>query len=175
MQPGPAPRQAAGRSGFVKGANLNGPAVTIEGNPWLSHAEAAADGLVTTYGNLLRGDHAFPLQPEADADTRTMLESAVWRPNAFRGRGVSFSQRIPNGAYDVFLWMIEDHRDYYRRIDVRLEGRIVARGVGRLPLGRWKKYGPYPAAVADGRLDLEILQGERGDPALRGFAIFSAG
>jgi hypothetical protein len=157
------------QSGFLKGVNLTGNAVTIEGNRWLSFSEAKASGLSVTGGSWA-GSYAFPLVPAVDTDTRHVLQTVVWS-----GGNFSVSQTIPNGTYQVYLWMVENYKDNYRKVDVRMEGgATVAGGIGELPLGYWRKYGPYSVSVADGALSLDIHK-QKGDPLLAGFAIFGAG
>ncbi|MFN3649693.1 MAG: carboxypeptidase regulatory-like domain-containing protein [Armatimonadota bacterium] len=157
------------QTGFLRGVNLNGPAVTIEGNRWLSFADAKVQGLSVSGAGTWSGSYSFPLSPSADADTKTMLQSCVYSGSKFNVR-----QAITNGEYDVYLWTIENYQSNYRSLDVRVEGALVASGLGNLPLGSWRKYGPYRASVKDGALDLEVAR-TRGDAVLMGFALFGSG
>jgi hypothetical protein len=157
---------------FVLGINLGGQAVTIEGNPWLGHAEALANGLSVSAVIAESYSYSFPLNPAADADTRAVLESVVWRP-APNGQGFTLGQPLSNGVYHVFLWLVENYQDNYRNVEVRLEGNSVAVGLADLPLGYWRKYGPFVVPVADGALEIEILRVTKGDPLLCGLAIFA--
>jgi regulation of enolase protein 1 (concanavalin A-like superfamily) len=154
--------------GFVLGVNLNGGAVTIEGNAWRSDASARANGLTTNAPNL--ATTAITPSPGADADTRAMLNSAIWANN----QGFTVGQALGNGTYDVYLWVIENYQSNVRRFDVRVEGVTAASGIGNLALGAWVKYGPYRTSVNDGRLDLDLVA-VAGDPHLMGFAVFGVG
>jgi hypothetical protein len=155
---------------FVKGVNLNGKAVTIDGRRWLSHEEALADGLAFAAPPELTVTTVAP-RPGADPDTAAMLNSAVFRP----GATLAMTQPVPNGAYDVYLWVMENLESEYRSFDVRVEGFLFARGIGAgQKTGDWTKLGPFRVAVGDGTLNLDLVR-KKGDPHLMGFAIFEAG
>jgi ferric-dicitrate binding protein FerR (iron transport regulator) len=155
---------------FVKGINLNGEAVTIEGERWLSHAAALSSGLSISPAPELTATNVQP-RPACDEDTARMLNTAVFKGNS----NLTVSQEIPNGLYDVYLWVMENLDPDHRSFDIRIEGKGAARDVGaRARLGDWAKLGPFRAPVADGSLTIELLQG-RSDPHLMGIAIFSAG
>ena len=158
---------------FYKGINLNGPAVTIEGNAWLSHASALASGLTLANNHLWAGAYTFNLTPAVDAATRSVLESGVWRSGDTPGEGFQLQQTLPNGTYQVYVWTIENYIANYRSFDIKLEGTTVAMGIGDLPLGAWRKYGPYSATVNDGALNMDVLRGSKGNPSLMGIAIYS--
>jgi hypothetical protein len=153
---------------FVRGINLYGPAVTIEGDAWLGHAAALADGLNT--GNAHTFDissYPFTLDPVADADTGLMFKSAVYYP----GAGFQMTQTLSNGSYEVSVWLLENFQGNGRNVELRLEGVTVAAGIGDLPVGRWERYGPYAVTVTDGVLDIDFRRFTKGDPVLFGLAI----
>ncbi|MFN3650787.1 MAG: Ig-like domain-containing protein [Armatimonadota bacterium] len=159
-------------STFVRGINLNGPAVVIEGNQWLSHAEATASGFSTE--DAITWTWPIELTPDPDADTETMLGSGVGRLSPPNGDGFKMTQALPAGEYEVYLWLVENNADFYRDVTVELEGTQVAVGAGELPYGYWQKYGPYPVSVSDGALDIDILRESKGDPLVCGLAIYDA-
>ena len=152
--------------GFVLGVNLNGAAVTIDGNAWRSDATARANGMTTSAPHVASTNVAPA--PATDSATGSMLNSAIW------GGSFTVGQTIANGSYDVYVWVIENHQSNYRRFDVQVEGTTVATGVGNLMLGSWVKYGPFRANVGDGRLEVDLVK-VVGDPHLMGFAVFNAG
>ncbi|MFN3652501.1 MAG: Ig-like domain-containing protein [Armatimonadota bacterium] len=160
---------AAGSPGFVVGINLGGSAVTIDGNAWLSHAEAASRGLVTSGASAW--SYSTTLSPTPDAATQQMLSTGLWRAAPPNGQGFSLAYPLPNGSYQVYLWTVENYRSSYRDVEARLEGAATATGIGELPLGSYRRCGPYAATVADGRLDLEILRHTKGDPLLCGLEV----
>jgi beta-glucanase (GH16 family) len=154
---------------LLLGVDLNGPAVTIDGVAWQSEADAKNRGFSM--------DAAFPCTvvptvttPAADADTMTMLAGCYWNS---RTTDLVFHQQMPAGTYDVYLWSREDHSANYRAMDVALEGRPAATGVGDMPYGQWQKYGPYTTLVGDGTLDIDV-HATKGDPTIAGIAIYAS-
>jgi lysophospholipase L1-like esterase len=160
---------------FVRGVNLNGPALTIDGYPWLAYSNALASGLSVS-GNVTPFDNGVPypfvLSPPTDNETDTMLRSAVYRSPAPDGGGFTVTQAVSNNFYAVYLWLVENNTNNFRDMNVRLEGELVASGIGDLPRGQWQRYGPYGATVTDGALDIEVLRVSKGEPILYGFALF---
>jgi anti-sigma factor RsiW len=155
---------------FVKGINLNGPAVTIEGNRWLSHAQALTEGLSFGSDPQLTVT-TVPPRPEPGGETTLMLNSAVFR----QGQDLTLRQTLPNGSYEVTLWVMENLQSFYRSFDVRVEGVLCARNVGeKMKLGEWVKLGPFRAEVSDGMLEVQLVK-TRADPHLMGIAIFRVG
>jgi hypothetical protein len=163
-------------AGFVKGINLGGSGVTIEGNRWLSYQEALSQGLTVSGGTpWSTGSYGFPLSPNPDADTRAMLQSVVYRPNPPSGQGFTLGQTLPNGEYELHVWFVENYTDGFRDVTLRAEGVTLATGLGNLRRGEWKKYGPYRVSVQDGKLDLDVLRTSKGDPLLTGLTISRIG
>lgn len=154
--------------GFVLGVNFNGGAGTIEGNPWISHAQALSSGLSFTGSPNLHTSAISP-NPAVDPATAAMLNTAVWR----QGADLSFAQSLADGSYDVFFWVMENYQSNVRSFDIRLEGGVVASNLGTMPLGEWRKYGPYRVAVSGGALNVDFLS-RTGDAHVKGMAIFTA-
>lgn len=151
---------------FVKGINFNGKAITIEGNSWLSYSDALASGL--SIPGAIYTESSLKPQPRADRDTKSMLSTVVCK-----GQRLEIIQTIPNGTYEVYLWIVENHESDYHSIDVSLGGQIVARGIGKLPVNNWAKYGPYRTTVTDGALHLALdTNTPERDAHLMGMAIF---
>lgn len=151
-------------SDFVLGVNLNGPAVTIDGNPWRSQTTASASGLTfSTPANA--ADNTTPPSPAASGDLATMLRSEYWRSGEF-----TISQALANGPYRLYFWVLEDYRDGYHNFDVRLEGQ-PASTVRSGRLGEWARHGPFDASVADGTLSIQLLP-ISGDVVIQGLAIY---
>ncbi len=163
-------------SGFVRGVNLGGTTVTVDGNRFLGHTEAQSGGLLTlTNGQgWFTNAYSFPFTPAADTATAQLLRSVAWSPGTTAGRGMSISTPVANGTYQVYLWMIENNSAYYRRVDLVVEGVTVQTGAGYVPLGNWSKLGPFTAKVTDGKVDIQVLNGGRGDPTLSAFAIYTS-
>ncbi len=155
-------------SGFVKGINFNGAEVTIDGNAWIGYSSALASGLSFPQNPNVWTSQLTP-SPAAAPATVAMLNSAVWSQS-----NLSFSQTLPNGAYEAYFWVFENHQSNYRSFDLRLEGTTVASGIGTLPYLGWVKVGPYPVTVSDGALTVDLLR-NTGDPHLMGMALFGVG
>jgi hypothetical protein len=160
---------------FYSGVDLAGPAVTIEGNLWLSRDAAVAAGMSTDTAlvSMASGTLSFSPNPAADAGTTTMLSGGVWSNNPADGTGFAVSQNVANGTYDVYLWVVEDYQDYSRSMSVTIGGTTVASGIGSLPFGSWQEYGPYRTTVANGTLSVSMLRNGKGDPSLSGIALYS--
>ncbi|MDA8218278.1 MAG: hypothetical protein M0Z94_11740, partial [Dehalococcoidales bacterium] len=155
---------------FVTGINFGGNAVTIDGHPWLSWDEAKAEGVTTTAGQTWSGDTG-PINPAVDGDGVHMLQTLIWNNEA----NFSVSTPVPNGDYNVYLWLMENYESGFRDMNVKMEGASAASAIGDLPLNTWAKYGPYAATVRDGRLDVDIVKASKGDPILMGMAVFTKG
>jgi regulation of enolase protein 1 (concanavalin A-like superfamily) len=157
------------------GVNINGGALTVDCVRWRSASEAQASGLSITNASTWSGTYQAALSPSADADATAMLQSLVYRPQIANGQGVSISQQVTNGTYDVWVWMVENYQSNFRDVDLQLENQPVATAIGDLPLWSWRKYGPYRAAVTDGVLNLDLLRHSKGDPAIAGLYIAPVG
>lgn len=160
------------RSGALrKGINLGGPAVTIDGNAWLSDTAARASGFSSVDATGISTTYAFPVVPVPTTNELSMLQSLVYRS----GTGAfTLRQTITNGTYHVYLWLIENYLTDFRAIDVSLEGSIAASNIGRLAKGAWRKYGPYLTTVSDGELTIRVAPNNSRDPLLCGLAIFDS-
>jgi chitodextrinase len=157
--------QAAGVSSFVMGINLNGNAVTIGSNAWLSYANALSNGLSVSPTPLLASTSLTP-SPAADTDTNAMLNSAIYAQGNW-----TLSQTLTNGTYEVYFWVMENYQSNYRNFNIQLEGANVATGIGNMAKSSWAKYGPYRTVVSDGQLTMGVVK-ITGDPHLMGVAIF---
>ena len=158
--------QAAGS--FVKGINLNGGAVTVEGNSWLSQSTAAGAGFSTTAAKTFT--NSITWSPSADVGTSQMLNSVIYQSAA----SFSMSQTISNGQYDVYFWLTENYANNARSENIKLEGATVASGVGSMAKNTWVKSGPYTTTVNDGTLNIDFSR-ITGDPQVAGLAIFTSG
>lgn len=159
----------ADRSVFWRGVNLNGEAVSINGRPWISYADAKADGLNVTAAGAVPGTGTtsnFPLPFEDIYDLTHMLNTNVSAPK----KPLKLEQDVPNGSYRVYLWFMEPSSDRNRSFHVELEGKRVATMAGSELRSRYVKYGPFDAAVSDGNLTLDLLN-VKGDPMLQGIEI----
>ncbi len=154
-----------------RGINLGGPAVTIDGNTWLSDADARAAGFSSVDTMSTTTNYSFPVLPIPSTNEMTMLQSLVYRS----GTGAfTLKQTITDGTYHVYVWLIENYESDSRAIDVDLEGIVAATNIGRLSQGAWSKYGPYITQVSDGELTVRVSPNNSQDPLLCGLAIFDS-
>ncbi|MFQ4138714.1 hypothetical protein PGN35_020610 [Nodosilinea sp. PGN35] len=134
---------------FVAGINLGGEAVTVGGDRWQSYSEALAAGLATP-GATTAATYYVPT-PYPSRGTRTMLNSVI-----FKTQTLAIEQPLPNGSYDLYLWIMENYQTHWHTLELRVAEQPVAQGLGYLPFRGWARYGPYPIAVTDGVLHLSL-------------------
>lgn len=155
---------AATGSVFFRGINMNGGAVTIDGNAWMSDTAA---GVSFSTVNTWTASSPITLVPTVDNDTKLMLHSSVYHSNSF-----SVSQPIPNGTYFIYLWMVENYMDNFRSFDVKLEGvKKTTSPIGESIKYHWMRYGPFEVTVTDGTLDMELVK-VTGDPMIMGMEMY---
>ncbi len=125
---------------FARGIAFGTAGVTIAGQRWLGLAQAQANGL-----ELAAGTAAAPPASIAasrlDFETKTMLDGGL----AARGP-VKLSQALPNGDYEVTLWVAGAQGVDASLLALRLDGSDVA--VGAVTgAATWRRLGPYPVGV----------------------------
>jgi hypothetical protein len=152
---------------FVKGINFNGEAITVDGQPWLSYSDALTHGLSTPEA-ISTETGVKQLHPPVNRKMRRMLNSVICK-----SQKLELSQTLPNGTYEVYLWIMENYAPNHHSMNVILNGEIVAQGIGKLEVGQWVKYGPYRTTVNEETLNLSLAttNPER-DAHLMGMAIF---
>lgn len=166
-----APDQGQGFSTeqFIKGINLGGEAVTIEGHFWDSYRNALANGLSTPGAQTLK-TYVLP-QPGVGREMCKMLNTAVFKPHI-----LEIEQALPNGGYNIYLWMMENYQTDWHSLKIIVQGCLLDQDVGRMHLGRWSKYGPYPGTVTNDILSLKIASNNpKLDAFVMGVGIFLSG
>jgi hypothetical protein len=154
---------------FVKGINFGGDAVTIEGFAWDSYSNARANGLSVPGAESL--STSVQPAPYANRDIRTMLNTVIYKSHT-----LEIAQRLPNGPYEIYLWIMENYTTHWHSLTVTLENQLVATDVGKLALGQWARYGPYAAHITDGTLHLAISTNDaKIDAHVMGMSIFKPG
>jgi Bacterial Ig domain/Cellulase (glycosyl hydrolase family 5) len=159
---------------YQSGVNLNGGSLTVNGDTLLSESAATQAGFVTTNSQPVTTSGNPVLYPLPDAPTTVMLQNQLLLDSSNPAAPLGLSQPLPNGTYDVFLFIVEGQTSYSRDMRVSLEGRNVANGIGDLAKGYWQKYGPYRTAVTDGVLDIALQRHTKGVPKIAGFSIYQA-
>lgn len=151
---------------FVKGINLNGNAVVIDGHSWTSYSTALNSGFSTSPVNSFSNNITWA--PAVDGNTNTMLNTVLYKSAG----SFTMNQTLANGNYKLYFWLTENYADNGRSEDIKLEGFTVAAGVGRMAKNTWLKLGPYAVAVKDGVLNIDFVR-ISGDPQCAGLAIYS--
>jgi dockerin type I repeat protein len=168
---------------FYRGINLGMDAAAkniqdINGQvrTWKSYNEALTDPVLPfslTVGAPYKLSPFRTFTPAVDTETNDMLNDGIWRAHDLIPPDMSFSQTLPNGHYGVYFWTVENFtgNPNYRSSNVRMEGTVVASGIGTQPVDHWTKYGPYDITVCDGSLDVTFVR-VTGDPGLEGLEIY---
>jgi hypothetical protein len=128
---------------FYRAVNLNGAALTIDGNAW--EGKTASD---CTFTGSSFENQAVTLSPPTDANRASMIRSSVWNS---AGSNVTLSA-VPDGTYLVYLYVWEDNSS--QTYDISLEGQVVQAGYSSGPGGHWDRLGPWSADIADGTISV---------------------
>ncbi len=169
QRPSSTPSASSDASGsvFVQGINFNGGAVTIDGNLWTAYADALNSGLSAPGAD--SGSTSVQIEPAVNDDFSAMLNTVIYKRQRLEIR-----QTLPNGSYEVYLWILENYKTDWHSMDVKLGGRLVDQGIAKMPLGTWQRFGPYPTKVTNGALKLVLTIAKR-DAHIMGMAIFRCG
>lgn len=124
---------------FFRGLNLNGPAVTIDGNLWTGRE---SDQYVCK-------DAAFENQ-QAELVPATAPERAkMIRSSRYGGNRVELTD-IPAGTYTVFLYVWEDNNA--ENFSIALNGQPVVTRYNSGKAGHWERLGPWYTTSRDGKI-----------------------
>jgi hypothetical protein len=157
-----AARLVAAEAVFVRGINLNGPALTIDGRSWESGA-TATDFKATgkTFAN-----QKVVLKPPTDAARAEMIRSSMW------GNKVELElTNLPAGPYQLVLYVWEDNHD--EQFDLLVNGAVVVSQFHSGSAGMWKRLGPWPAVTVDGRLTVSARGPSHGAANLSGLEVWA--
>ncbi len=151
------PRGGERPSCLLRAVDLNGPAVTIDGQGW----ESAASATVTTEGSAFAQSAA--IYPSVSGGLSTMLHSGYTLGD---GQGVHVP--LENGDYLLYAYGFSANSYGLSTLNVEDEAVDAFYMSWLYGVQSWGKLGPYPVTVADGVLDL-VSAG--GDLALSGVEI----
>lgn len=143
---------------FFRGINLNGPAVTIDGNQW----EAGDTPNLRCAGNAF-DNQSVPLKPATDAERTRMIRSSRW------GRPVDVDLlNIPPGEYQLCIYVWEDNSP--TTFTILVNDRKVLERYPSGNAGAWKRLGPWRVRPVDGFIRITAKDG---DANLSGVEIWS--
>jgi len=151
---------------FVQGINFGGPALTIEGDRWLSLGEALTRGL--TISDLQTARSYVRPNPSTTYSITKMLNTG-----AFKAKVLTLQQSLSDGPYDLYLWLMENYRSDWHSLQVSVGDQVIAPAIGQLKLGHWARYGPYRVMVEEGGLKLTLTSNTPADTHLMGLSIFA--
>jgi hypothetical protein len=157
-------------SGFliVRGICLGGDPVDLDGGRWLAQEPALAGGLTLSPGKTV--SDAFQPAPAVDAGLAQMLTTGY----ESAGNELRVGQEVPDGIYQVALWLGEGKAANAHLCELELQGVKEREPLGRLAKGGWAKYGPFLAKVKDQRLAIVLRAKGASPPRLMGLAIYSS-
>ena len=104
------------QSTFYRAININGAALVIDGNNWIS--STGAPNFSFTTNNTVSAKQSITLIPPTDANRATMIRSYVW------GNTVTLNMTaVPSGNYQVWVYVWEDN--FAETYSISLEGSVV--------------------------------------------------
>lgn len=160
---------------FVAAVNLNGEAEDIDGNRWLSFAEAQQQGLKVA-GIEREAEKRTSVETPKGGGAATGLSNMLMSSVAAKSDRLSLTWPQPNGQYQIFVWFMEHEGDQVRSLRLNVEEKLVADELGKKQLlGEWQRFGPFPATITDGALDLLMsadAKFQSHDPHLSGLAVY---
>jgi Concanavalin A-like lectin/glucanases superfamily/Bacterial Ig domain len=151
---------------LARGIHLGGEAVEIDGFRWVAQEEALRSGL-TVKGAKTVGELALPAQT-ANPGLAALLGAGLLP----EGEEIALSQSLPNGIYQISLWLSEAKAGASPPIELELQGVRQSLSSGRMGKAAWARYGPFTARVANQALTLVLHAGHGAvGPRLHGLAI----
>jgi len=150
-------------SNIYKAINLNSSiaSLTVDNVPYVGSKVATN----FTYTGRAYENQTLPLGPMPDANKAKMLRSTIYStkttPSAFN------FLNVPNGNYEVFIYVWEDNFSSTYSIDV--DGQEFAVEYESGPKGTWERLGPFRIAVTDGQIN---ISGYGGDGNISGIAVY---
>lgn len=148
---------------LVKAINFNGSALDVDGIAY--QAESTA-GVTFPNGVTRFANTSVTLNPTASTNKTSMIRDSVWRGSNVQ---LNVDVTIPNGSYSIYVYTWEDNGN--TTYNIGFENQIVASNLNSGTAGTWKKLGPYPVTVVDGKLSFYQTGG---DFNLSGMEIYGA-
>jgi len=146
------PLPANPRSCFVRGVNLNGPALTVDGHAWESAQSAS---LTTSGAGVSASDVTYPV---TSGGTLSMLNTSTRLQ-----QDDELSLPVDNGTYLVYVHAISQGSEAEASL-LTVQGEAPASsGAFRAQMGDpgqvWAKLGPYRVDITEGTLTFAVTKG----------------
>jgi DNA-directed RNA polymerase specialized sigma24 family protein len=157
-----------GGGSFVRGIRFGEGVVTIDRNQWISLAEALGGGLTVAAGARV----GQPVQISGvgmDFDTKRMLDTGL----VGEGGRLSMRQTLPNGDYDLSLWVAGPADVHLDQVTLAVAGVQVPLGPSSGKSDRWRRIGPCRIQVRSRTLELAL--GGLSNAHLAGLELDAAG
>ncbi len=138
-------------TGFYRAININGAALTVDGNSWEASTGAPNFNFSQTNGGTF-SNQSITLNPSTDASRATMIRSSVY------GSTVNVNvTSVPNGIYDISIYVWED--DVPQTYSLSIEGTVAQSGYNSGSPGTWAKLGPFRRTITDGAINISTTGG----------------
>jgi DNA-directed RNA polymerase specialized sigma24 family protein len=147
---GAAPKLVQPRA-YVRGINLGGIAVTIDGQKWLAHRQALSAGLHLSAGTEITAVGAMSANG-LDFDRKSMIDTGL----SATGKPVEIIQTAPNGEYDVTLWLGNTGSDTNKSLSVSLNDKNINVSAFYLSRSGWAQVGPISVNNTSQQLSMNI-------------------
>jgi hypothetical protein len=146
------PRPSNPRACFAKGVNLNGPALSVDGNAWLSASQAGV------MGNGTGISQGGKLSPAVSGETAAMLATG-YRLQA----GDAFSVSAENGQYLLYLYAVSP-TTHVMTSQLTVDGKSFVnsskfRSQESTAGLSWARLGPYRLSVTTGKITVAVTSG----------------
>jgi RHS repeat-associated protein len=136
---------------FYRAINLNGSALTIDGNNF----EASSTAANYSYSGITFANQAVVLNPTTDANRTNMIRSSI--SNSSGKDSVAFTiSAVPSGVYEVYLYVWEDA--YSFTYDVYLGGTLRTGYVSGVQ-GTWSRLSLGSVTVSNGLINVKTKGG----------------
>ncbi len=126
-----------GQAMFVRGLNLNGPSIEIDGHQWQGNNSSD----FKCNGNSFESTNVI-LKPKTDRNREFMIRSSRW------GKAVDVElTNIEQGDYRVFLYVWEDNSP--EQFQISVNNQVVIDRFSSGTAGQWKRLGPWKATASN--------------------------
>lgn len=132
---------------FIRGLNLNGPSIEIDGNRWLGNESSTFECNGNAFEN-----NTVVLKPKTDSRREQMIRSSRW--------GTSLDivlKELQETEYRVFAYVWEDNAS--ETYQIKVNDKVVVPSHTSGNAGTWKRLGPWPAKTINGTITISARGG----------------